>query len=361
MTKFARTCASFIRASVPLVVSAMLAACARTQGSTAPSPVELPQLQVHTTKLSIGPITRSITLPAQVLPDQQATLYAKVSGYLQAINVDKGDHVRSGAVLARIEVPELLASRAKQQAELRTAEAEYGRLQESLQRAPDLVVPQMVDQSRGRAEIARASLEQSETMLRYGTLTAPFSGVITQRYVDSGTLIQAGTSSGAAIVTLMDFSKVRLQLAVPELEASRVAIGQPVSVTTENLAGVQFSGKVTRFAYALDLSSRTMLAEVGLENPQLILRPGMLVTVKLGLERHDNAAIVSTDALVMEKANAFVYVVEGDKAVKRPVRIGFNDGKNIEILEGVSPSETIILVGKAGIANGQPIRVAALQ
>jgi membrane fusion protein (multidrug efflux system) len=361
MTKLEQTCASFVRVSVPLVVSAMLAACTRTQGSTAPSPVETPQLQVHTTKLSIGPITRSITLPAQVLPDQQATLYAKVSGYLQAINVDKGDHVRSGAVLARIEVPELLASRAKEQAELRAADAEYGRLQESLQRAPDLVVPQMVDQARGRVEIARASLEQSETMLRYGTITAPFSGVITQRYVDSGTLIQAGTSSGAAIVTLMDFSKVRLQLAVPELEASRVAIGQPVSVTTENLAAVQFSGKVTRFAYALDPSSRTMLAEAGLENPRLILRPGMLVTVKLGLERHENAAIVSTDALVMEKANAFVYVVEGGKAVKRPVRIGFNDGKNIEILEGVSPSDTIILVGKAGIANGQPIRVAALQ
>jgi membrane fusion protein, multidrug efflux system len=339
----------------------MLAACARTQGSIGPPPAKLSQLEVRTTKLSVGSITRSITLPAQVLPDQQATLYAKVSGYLQAINVDKGDHVRSGAVLARIEVPELLASRAKQQAELRTAEAEYGRLQESLQRAPDLVVPQMVDQSRGRAEIARANLEQSETMLRYGTLTAPFSGVITQRFVDSGTLIQAGTSSGAAIVTLMDFSKVRLQLAVPELEASRVALGQPVTVTTENLSGVQFAGKVTRFAYALDPGSRTMLAEVSLENAQLILRPGMLVTVKLGLERHENAALVSSDALVMEKTNAFTYVVDGDKAVKRPIRIGFNDGENVEVLEGVRPTDTIILVGKAGITNGQPIRVAAAQ
>jgi RND family efflux transporter MFP subunit len=300
-------------------------------------------------------------LPAQVLPDQQATLYAKVSGYLQAINVDKGDRVRVGAVLAHIEVPELLASRAKQQAELRTAEAEYGRLQESLQRAPDLVVPQMVDQARGRLEIARASLEQSETMLRYGTLTAPFSGVITQRYVDPGALIQAGTSSGAAIVTLMDFSKVRLQVAVPELEASRVAVGQPVSVSTENLPGTQFEGKVARFTYALDAASRTMLAEVSLENPQLTLRPGMLVTAKLGIERRDNAAIVSSEALIMEKTNAFVYAIADGKAVKHPIKIGFNDGKNVEVLEGVTPTDAIILVGKLSMADGQPVHVAGAQ
>ncbi len=146
------------------------------------------------------------------MPDQQATLYAKVSGYLQSISVDKGDRVNAGAVVARIEVPELLSSRAKQQAELRAAEAEYARLEESLKRAPDLVVPLLVDQSRGRMEVARASLEQSETMLRYATLTAPFAGIVTQRFVDPGALIQAGASNGAAIITLMDFRKVRLQV-----------------------------------------------------------------------------------------------------------------------------------------------------
>jgi membrane fusion protein (multidrug efflux system) len=361
MVKLARPGMSVAKACLPLAVGALLAACTRTQGSVATAAAAPSPTEVHITHLSTGPITRSITLPAQVLPDQQATLYAKVSGYLQSISVDKGDRVKAGAVIARIEVPELLASRAKQQAELRTAEAEYGRLQESLQRAPDLVVPQMVDQARGRLDIARASLEQSETMLRYGTLTAPFSGVITQRFVDPGALIQAGTSSGAAVVTLMDFGKVRLQLAVPELEASRVAVGQPVSVSTENISGEQFEGKVARFTYALDSSSRTMLAEVSLENPQLTLRPGMLVTAKLGIERRDSATIVSSEALVMEKTSAFVYTVNGDKAAKRAIKVGFNDGKNVEVLEGVTSADAIILVGKLTMADGQPIRVAVAQ
>jgi membrane fusion protein, multidrug efflux system len=342
-----------------VAITLLLNACTRTQGSMPAAAGPAAPVEVRVTHLGTGPITRAITLPAQVLPDQQAILYAKVSGYLQSISVDKGDRVNAGAVLARIEVPELLSSRAKQQAELRAAEAEYGRLLESSQRAPDLVVPLMVDQSRGRMEVARASLEQSETMLRYATLTAPFAGIVTQRFVDPGALIQAGTSSGAAIVTLMDFRKVRLQIAVPELEASRVAVGQPVTVTSENVPGKTFEGKVARFTYALDLASRTMLAEVGLDNPDLLLRPGMLVTAKIGIERREQAAIVSSEAVAMEKANAFVFVVEGDKATKRPVKLGFSDGRNVEVLEGVKPGDTLALVGQRTLTNGQSVRVVS--
>jgi membrane fusion protein (multidrug efflux system) len=290
-----------------------------------------------------------------VWPQQQATLYARVAGYLQSLDVDKGDHVQAGALLARIEVPELLSARARQQAELGAAKAEFDRLQESIKRAPDLVVPLTVDQARGRMEIARASLEQSEAMLRYATLSSPFAGVVTQRYVDPGALIQAGT----AVVTVMDFSKVRLQVAVPELEASRVALGQPVSVSTENLPDAGFKGKVTRFAYALDTASRTMLTEVSLDNPRLELRPGMLVTAKLGIQRHDGATLMPADALVMEKTNAFAYVLDNGKAAKRPIKIGFADGQNVEILEGLKPEDAILRVGKRAMSDGQPVKVVA--
>src|SRR6185312_10527490 len=104
----------------------------------------------------------------------------------------------------------------------------------------------------------------------YATITAPFTGVITQRYVDPGALIQANNAA-SAIVGLMDFSTVRMQVAVPEIEAARVAVGQPVRVTTDNLPGRQFEGKVTRFTYALDVQNRTMLVEAILRNPDLAL------------------------------------------------------------------------------------------
>lgn len=340
----------------PFVIAALafLSACDRGHGQSTPPP-QAPPVQVRITHLSAGPITRSVILPAQVIAFQQATLYAKVSGYLKSIAVDKGDKVASGAVLARIEIPELVASRAKQEAELKAAQADYGRMQESLQKAPDLVVPAMVDQARGRFEVARASLDQSETLLRYATITAPFSGIITRRDVDPGALIQASS----AILGLMDFSKVRLQVAVPEGEASRVAVGQPVLVTTDNLPEMHFDGKVTRFTYALDAATRTMLAEVMLENPELALRPGMLVTARIGIEHKESALLMPVDALVMEKANAFAYTIDGNKAAKHPIKIGFNDGNNVEVLEGLASSDAVILTGKLKLSSGQAVQVAA--
>jgi membrane fusion protein, multidrug efflux system len=332
-----------------------MSACDRTDGQRPPAAVAQPA-QVRTIHLSTGPITRSITLPAQVIPLQQAILYAKVSGYLKSIAVDKGDKVAAGAVLARIEIPELVASRAKHAAELKAAQVDYSRLQESLQKAPDLVVPEMVDQARGRFEVARASLDQSETLLGYATITAPFSGIITQRNVDPGALIQANSS----IVGLMDFSKVRLQIGVPEVEASRVTVGQPVLVTTDNLPGMHFDGKVTRFTYALDAVSRTMLTEVILENPGLALRPGMLVTARMGIEHKESAVLMPVESLVMEKATAFAFTIDGNKAAKHPIKIGFNDGKNVEVLDGLGASDAVILAaGKLKLSNGQAVQVAA--
>jgi membrane fusion protein (multidrug efflux system) len=341
----------------PIVIAALalLSACDHRRGAVTQPPQD-PPVQVRITHLSTGPITRPVILPAQVIAFQEATLYAKVSGYLKSIAVDKGDKVAWGAVLARIEIPELVASKAKQEAELKAAQADYNRLQESLQKAPDLVVPAMVDQARGRFEIARASLDQSETLLGYATITAPFSGIITRRAVDPGALIQANS----AILGLMDFSKVRLQIEVPEGEASRVALGQPVLVTTENLPGMHFDGKVSRFAYALDAATRTMLTEVMLDNPQLALRPGMLVTAKIGIEHRESALLMPVEALVMEKANASAYTVDGNQAAKHPIKIGFNDGKNVEVLDGLGATDAVILAaGKLKVNNGQAVQMVA--
>ena len=148
-------------------------------------------------------------------------------------------------------------------------------------------------------------------------------------------------------------------MAVPEGEATRVAVGQPVAVASEAMAGRSFEGKVARFAYALEAASRTMLAEVTLPNAQLQLRPGMLVTAKLGIERHEEAALLPADAIVMEKTNAFVYAVNGDKAVKRPVKLGFTDGKQAEVVDGVQPGDTIVLSARSPVSDGQAVHVAA--
>ncbi|HYM33794.1 MAG TPA: efflux RND transporter periplasmic adaptor subunit, partial [Steroidobacteraceae bacterium] len=216
-------------------------------------------------------------------------------------------------------------------------------------------------QARGKRDVARANLEQSDTMLRYATISAPFSGVITQRFVDPGALIQTGTASGAAIVTLMDFSKVRLQVAVPEIEAGKVAVGEPVAVSSDSVAGTSFDGKIARFSYALDNASRTMLAEVSLNNPKLLLRPGMLVTAKIGIEHKESTLILPLEAVVTDKTGSYAYLLSDGKANKRPIKTGFKDAKEVEVLEGLTVADEVILASKLTLSNGQAVKLAAAQ
>jgi len=185
-------------------------------------------------------------------------LYAKVGGYVKAVTVDKGDAVKEGALLADIEVPELIADRAKYQAELEVAAVDYKRVSEAQAKAPDLVIPQAVDTAKGKSDIAKANLERIDILLGYAKITAPFAGVITRRMVDPGAFIPAATSGSAAqnatLFTLMDFSRGRVQVAVPETEVPFIKDGLPVQVSIQELRRAAFDGAITRYSQALDES-----------------------------------------------------------------------------------------------------------
>ena len=349
-----------VAAAASLLLS-VFCGCNPGPGGASSAPKTEPPIAVKTVHPFRGGISRNVTLPGEVKAYQQATLYAKVAGYLKTIAVDKGDLVKEGDLIADIEVPEILADRAKFKAEVEVAEADYKRLNESQKKAPDLVVPQTVDNAKGKYEVARANLERTETLLQFAKITAPFAGMVTKRMVDPGAFIPAATSGGAAqnaaIVTLMDFSKVRVQAAVPELEASLVAKGEPVIVGVDGLPGRSFDGRITRFAYALDEATKTMLAEVELPNPKLELRPGMYATVRIGIERKPDALLAPVEALVTEKAGSFVFTVVNNRAKKTPVKVGLNDGAHVEIVGGLTPDQPAILVGKQTLNDGQAVRV----
>lgn len=317
-------------------------------------------VNVQTVLPKRGEIARSITLPTfRVLALQEATLYAKVSGYLKTLGVDKGDAVKEGQLLAEIEVPELLADEAQYRAESGVSRTNYERMAEARQRAPDLVVPQTVDDLRGQWEVAQAKLQRTRTLLQYSRILAPFSGVITARFVDPGAFIPAATTGStpqtAAMLTLMDYSRVRVQVFVPEPEVPLIKNGVPAKVMVEELPGRSFPGSVTRFAHALDPATKTMLTEIEIPNPTGELRPGAYASVQLEVERKQGALQVPVQALLVEKAGASVFAVAEGKAKKTPVKTGFNDGANVEIAEGINPDQAVILIGKQTLNDGQPV------
>jgi membrane fusion protein, multidrug efflux system len=343
-------------------LSALLALVGCQQKTEAPPKPTMPTLSVRLVAVKKGDATRSILLPANILPYQQARLYAKVAGYVKTVNVDKGDLVQAGALLADIEVPELIAEQAKYKAELEVADLDFKRTSDAQKKAPDLVVPLTVDTARGRHDVAKANLERVETLLGFSKITAPFSGVVTTRFVDPGAFIPAATSGSAAqnaaLFTVMDFTKVRVQAAIPEIEVPLIKAGLPVKVMVEELVSAKIEGTITRFSHALDEATKTMLAEIELPNPDGNLRPGMYANLRITVERKPDALILPADAVLFERGRTSVFTVADNKAKRIIVKTGFNDNGWVEILDGIKMGDSVIVIGKQPIADGQPVTIA---
>jgi membrane fusion protein, multidrug efflux system len=306
-----------------------------------------------------GDIHRFVTLPATLRANQQVTLHAKVAGYLKSIAVDKGDAIKAGAVIAELDMPDAVAERAKHEAELRIAKQELERVNNARAKAPDLITAQAADTAEGRVAIAQAGLAHNDTLLRYGRIVAPFNGIVTMRYVDIGAFVPAATAgtnpAAAAIVTIMDYSTIRVRIAVPETESARIAVGQPVVVTMESLPGRTFKGTVSRHTGALDEATRSLLVEADLPNTDLTLRPGMYVSAKIGVEQHRGVMLVPAAALVREKAAGFLFTLNDGKAMRVPVKYGFNDGATVEIVEGIAENVRVVIPGKTPLVHGQAV------
>ena len=318
-----------------------------------------PPTQVQTVTLEKGDIQRWLTRPAQVRAQQQAVLFAKITGYLKSLAVDEGDAVKAGQVLAEIEVPELEAEGAKSRAELDVARIEYERLESSRKKSPDLITPQAVDSAKARLDVAKAGLQQHEIQVSFTHIHAPFDGIITKRWADPGAFIAAATASShpetSALLTVMDFSTVRIDAAIPEPDVPFVKDGNPVTIQCAALPGETVRGKVTRFAHALDEMTRSMNAQIELPNPGGKLRPGMFVEARIALEEHKDASLIPADALITEKLKTSVFLAVDGKVKKTAVKAGLSDGAKVEILEGIKPGDAVILAGKLSINDGQSI------
>jgi membrane fusion protein, multidrug efflux system len=327
----------------------------------APSKKAEAPVAVKLVNISKGDITRSVSLPALIVANQHATLFSKVSGYVKNIAFDKGDQVKEGDVIAELEVPELTADAARFKADAQIAALDFQRASDAQKKAPDLIPAQNIDTAKARSESAKANLERANTLLGYTKIVAPFSGTVTRRFVDPGAFIPAATgsspASNAAVVTVDDFNIVRVQINVPEPEVPLLRNGLPVITTVDELPNKSFDGSITRISQALDEATRTMLVEVDLKNENGPLRPGMFATSKIGIEKHTNVWLAPLEAVLVEKSGPSVFVVDNGVAKKVPVKTGFNDGQNVEILDPAQPPTSVIAIGKTALVNGQPVTV----
>jgi RND family efflux transporter MFP subunit len=302
----------------------------------------------------------------------EATLHAKVSGYVSKMSVDFGDKVKAGQLLATLEVPELQdeldnaqATEQKAEADYTNAHLIYTRLLSVNKDHPNLVAQQDLDTAEANAlttaaaiAAAKAEVEKYQTLLAYTKITAPFDGVITRRYADPGALIQAGTSSDTQslpLVRVSDNYRLRLDFPVTVDYVKDVQLGDSVEVRVDSLNGKTFTGTISRFTRDVDDNTRTMTTEIEVPNPNLELMPGMYATVVLKVEKRPQALTVPTEAVVSDKTPV-IYVVNHDNQIEeRAVQLGLETPDKYEILSGLHEGELVVISNHAGFQAGQKV------
>ena len=348
-----------------------------------------------------GPIENALTLSGEFRPYQQVDVHAKVAGYIKQIYVDVGDHVKAGQVLAILEVPELSAQVAgakadiqryqnairRSESEIRRAQsnhsayhAAYTRLKQASESRAGLIAEQELDDSQAKdqeteaqIESARAAMSESQSQMAaaqaeldrlaaleaYSHITAPFAGVVTKRYADTGALIQAGTASetqSMPVVQLAEWSRLRLVVPVPE---SAVAQLQPGSAVQVRVSAVNrtFEGHVARFADSLNEETRTMHTEIDVENPDGTLKDGMYADAKIVLNQRNDALTVPIQALERNSTGATVLVVNSNRSVEqRQVTLGVEGSDRVEVTSGLEENDRVIIGNRSEFHPGEKVQ-----
>jgi membrane fusion protein, multidrug efflux system len=312
---------------------------------------------VDTAVAVASPPTRDITVPGEVHALKESTLYAKVSGYLRVIPVDKGDRVKENDLLGVVEAPELEDQVRSKRADLavkRIIESRYQMLEHN-----GLLSQQDMDQASANVNIAVQDLRQLETTSGYQVIRAPFAGVVTARFADPGALLQAATASTSALalVTLADLDRVRVQVFLAQSEALFIHEGDPAAVWAEEKPDVRAQATVTRLAHELDPRTRTMLTEVEIDNTKTVFYPGSIVRVKLTLTTLP-ALAVPADTIFESNGKQVIAVVENDRVRFSPVDVAETDGINVRVRSGVKVGDLLVRHPADDVVDGTHVRVA---
>ncbi|MCC6368883.1 MAG: efflux RND transporter periplasmic adaptor subunit [Bryobacterales bacterium] len=394
---------TFIAFLLTAALAGVLSSCGTAEKVQAGAPASgaSPEVSVGIVKASRQSLQQQLTLSSELVPFQEIDIYAKEAGYVKQLNVDYGSRVKAGQVLATLEIPELqlqlqqddaAVKRAQDQItharhELKRVEAQhralhlqYTRLDGVARSKPGLVAQQEIDDAQGKdlaaeaqTDASKSNLEAAESQLAeaqakrlrdqilfdYSRITAPFAGVITQRYANLGTLMQAGTSSSTQampLVRLSEDSLFRLVIPVPESYVRFVHVGDPVNVVVSSLNRT-FPGKIARFSVDVREDTRTMRTEVDVPNQNGALMPGLYAEATLILDRRNGVLAVPLQAVNREGDRASIYLVAPSHKIEvRPVKLGIQTPSEAEVLSGLHEGEDVVVSDRSGLKPGQEVK-----
>jgi len=386
--------------TIPLVLAA---GCSKNRAhASGTEPPEAAAPIVGITPVAVRPLERQLTVSSELVPFQEIDVYAKQSGFVNDLRVDYGTRVKKGDVMAVLEIPELEQLIAQDEAAIRSANDQVTHAQNELKRLKaqyeniahpfylrlkavadkqkGLIAQQEIDDAAGKDLAAAAQVDagesallaaesqrdqaiskkqQDQVLFDYRKITAPFSGVVTQRYANQGTLMQAGTSSSTQALPLVRLSEddvFRLVIPVPESYVKYIRIGDPVKVAVPSL-GKQFTGNVQRFSVDVTQDTRTMHTEVDIENPKRVLMPGLYAEATLTLERKANALVVPVQAVSQNGNEAAVLVVDMNNRIQnRRIELGLQNPNEAQVISGLNEGDRVVVSDRSGLRPGEEVR-----
>ena len=327
--------------------------------------------------------TMSVVWPGSTQAFAVAEIYARATGYIDKRNVDIGDRVKRGELLVELAVPELDDQISQNEATLNQLRSALDQAQANLKLAQvtwdrdhPLVNEGWETQQQGTIDVqtlkaddaavgvARANVAAQEKMLmtlrqnrNYALVTAPFNGVITQRNVDVGSLVQGNANTGTFMFEVMQRDVIRVFVYVPQDAAFGVAPGVDAIVRVPEIPNREFPGKVTRTADALQSGTRTLLTEIDIPNPDNALPPGVYCTVELKIPRETPSLIVPAEAIVFNRNGLSVVVVEDGVAHVHKVTVARDFGTTVEVNAGVKDGDQVILNPPVDLTDGHKVKV----
>lgn len=338
-----------------LVGAGALSACggpnpAEAAAAVAAAPTGTP---VEVSEVVRGDLSPTYIATGTLEARREAVLLAEVPGELVSIEVEEGDRVVAGQVLARIDATRLAL-------ELRRVASEADRMTHDVARNERLAARQMVsrevfDRSRYEAQTQGAVVALKQLELDKAAIRAPYAGVVTQRFVKDGQWLKVQDQAFA----IADVDRLEVRIDVPERFAPRVVPGAAVHLEADALPGQAFAGAVARVAPVVDRASGTVAVMVDVENAGAALRPGLFVRLGIGYGRIATAVLAPRAALVGNDGAHHVFVVAGGRATRREVRLGLTDGDRVHVLEGLTDGEQVVVVGQHALTDGAPVQALA--
>lgn len=320
----------------------------------------------------LGEPTNVLSLPGTLYGLHETGLYVRTNGYVRSLRADMGSRVRAGDTLAVVEMPELDQELNQARATLAQVVATGELTRSTLDRwkkmmAQGAATQQEFDEKQaafnanqaGQAS-ARANIERLSELKRFGSLIAPFSGVVTARNIDVGALVSPTVGAGARpLFSLVQVDTMRVVTSVPQNAAPSVKEGQAAEIFVQELGGAAFHGKVMRTAQSLDLATRTLLTEIQVLNRDGRLLPGMFGQVRLELTRGERSLLVSSNTLIIRSTGPIVALIRDGKVHMTKITLGRDYGQEVEVLTGLSEGDQLVVNPGDDIADGISVRIAA--